>query len=418
MTTVLYGPNVVAKQLLKSLSTQVEFASTTGGGEFEGKAVLNLQELAKKKHEVKQIIICSMFVDEIYHSLIDAGIELEKIFFYNPVNDQILDVASNLIAPIDEDDILYAIFDLSVHAAGFDADMFTICAECERQRQGKKYLQFVIVPKATSQDVQTVQNNHSKDELQWRLDHINIPYFKGLKSTIGVTQLAYREQVVQYQGTSVFPLDYSKDKTFKKISLPQLTEYKNAGFNLKVIEPNPLATDLIDKFCQSQSAGKPIVTLTMREYDSQSKRNNSKAPWRDFFNQLEARGFFPIIVRDTFKSTTPIGYGLDKYDCLPMASFDLTMRMALYQKAYVNFSVSCGPSSLFYYLKSCYSVAMIEYDEDVFTTSEEIFKKSGFEKGKQPIFAELGKQFIYWGFDDLASIEDAFAHFENNKIEG
>lgn len=82
----------------------------------------------------------------------------------------------------------------------------------------------------------------------------------------------------------------------------------------------------------------PFV-ITLREAEHHPRRNSRIDEWAKFAKTLPGRVIF---VRDTIKANEPV----EGFEICPEASIDVHKRMALYQKARMNFSVCTGPIML------------------------------------------------------------------------
>ncbi len=115
------------------------------------------------------------------------------------------------------------------------------------------------------------------------------------------------------------------------IPLESLIYYRKTG-KMAHYRPNDAALEWAKQY------DNPYV-ITLREAEHHPLRNSKVDEWIKFAKTLDG----PVVfVRDTVKAYEPI----DGFETCPKASIDIHKRMALYQRAKMNFSVGNGPITL------------------------------------------------------------------------
>lgn len=89
-------------------------------------------------------------------------------------------------------------------------------------------------------------------------------------------------------------------------------------------------------------AGRPPVTITLREAEHDPLRNSKTEEWLRFARYLQDSGERVIIIRDTAKANEP----LPGFEICSEAAINIHVRLALYERAKTNFFVSNGPVAL------------------------------------------------------------------------
>ncbi|MBQ4810466.1 hypothetical protein A7985_08465 [Pseudoalteromonas luteoviolacea] len=415
MKTILYGMNHITELLIKEYDSTV-IVTTDGQQTHPDCSIISLKELENQDFACfDTLVICSVFVDEITESLLSIQFPLEKIHFYRPSSMTIEPVKQHMIPQVDESKVLYAFYDLAKNNAAFDADKFTVFAEMERQKRQMETIHFVIIPKFSKQERQVhIESIYSQEAIQWRLDQIVSPLFKCLPTTSSVSQLTFREEAEAFytrlSDKQIFPAENDNVIMFTDIN-----QHIEQGYSCNVMKAPTQAHQLVENFIESYSQGRKLIVVTLREYDSQTDRNNNMAHWDKFLRQLDQALYCPVIIRDTYNLLTPSP--LPDYLHLDIAASNLHIRAALYERAYLNLSVSCGPAGLFYYLQSCYAIQILPIDENIPTISPQTYRRCGYDVYQQPLIATPGKQYIKWGDDTFENICAAFNEFEAARCQ-
>ncbi|WP_373840301.1 hypothetical protein [Methanospirillum sp.] len=166
------------------------------------------------------------------------------------------------------------------------------------------------------------------------------------------------------------------------------------------------ALKYVDSWLKERSEGKKIVTITLRESVYEERRNSLINEWIKFADEIIKSGFFPVFIRDTEKNMKYDEKPLSEYVTIPEASIHVPIRMALYDRAYLNMAVSGGPP--------VYSVCNRNNPYLLFklvagygSTNENFFKQMGVEPGTQPQICGLFQKWV-WKEDTFEIILDEF----------
>ena len=414
MITVLYGINPLTRTYLDTcgdLNTLI-FASTTGGGEYEGQKVLSLFELCDVPRElIERVVICSMQVSEITKSLLESGFNLSLLHFYDIGINEICRCSDYINEPIFEEDVLYAFYDLSCSAVGFDAIIFCSIAEIVRNDLHKKYIHFIIVPNVSRQSgYVSIQNMFQKSDVEWRLDHLLQPLFRSVENTVGITQLAAREEANCYLGAgkSSFPKGYTPERRDWHLGWSALKKYADRGVSLSCLKAPIQACDLVDRYLEDRSQGRKVVVITLRTSALQAERNSNIEAWGGFLRQLDTTIFFPIIVADTYACTQLLPECLEPFDDFQAASMDPSVRIALHQRAYINLCTSTGPGAVPFFMSGVRSIVFMPKIENSPLTTKEVYEVFQGGNGRAPFFKDNENQWMAWCDETAENITQHF----------
>lgn len=348
---IVYGTGSAAEALLEARGDSLRvagFATTEGRGEHRGQAVLSAAVLAGRAET--DIVIASSFLTPIIETLRGLGVEGSRIWWYFQAQDRFVpfDALGTTPAPAET---LYAVYDQAMNPSTYDGVIFAARAEVERQRRGLKYLHFTIVPAAISGGRPGDLELLGRDNVEWRQNYILGAVFRLVPSTRGVAALACRADAAALaaSGTQLFPSGYDPKRPTDEHIMKLCYEDKRQGFEPRSLAAPAKAVEFVARFLASRRHGRKLLTLTLREYALQPDRNNDMAAWGAFLNTLDARGYYVVILRDTDKIYTPMPPPLEGFEDFPLASVDVNFRLALYETAYLNMTVTTGPAGLLYF---------------------------------------------------------------------
>lgn len=416
MSTVLFGINTATSILYGSCNDCI-IATSDGTGEFKGMEILDLHDVLQLYSEgvVEQIIICSMYVSEISNSLSSIGVSRGIISYYDFSFAEIKPINSVSQSVFPSNDTLYAFYDLSCNLATFDCTMFAVLTELERIKRRKKYIQFLIIPDVSeSSNYFGYSQYHDANDLNWRIGHVIEPVFSLIKSCNSVTRLAFREQAEQLLSNkdevSVYPAVFEAHKNSYAIRQNMLLDYIADFQDFSFFEPHPQAVMQIEQYFDEVVGERKAIVIVLREYEQQEHRNSSLEDWSLFLDSLDKREFFPIIIRDTYKSamTFPSKTRLSDYPCFPLASIDIHFRAALYARSYMCLAKTNGAFYMTNFIKGCKTITFIEVDDSNPTMSSENWLRSGYNPGENSFLRDNQFQRLVWDTDSVQSITTAF----------
>ncbi len=147
-------------------------------------------------------------------------------------------------------------------------------------------------------------------------------------------------------------------------------------------------------------AGRPPITITLREAEHDPIRNSNIEAWLRFAGDLRDAGERVIFIRDTAKADEPLA----DFEMSPEAARDLHFRGALYEQAKGNLFVSNGPFglALFGTCPWLYLNDISEYQGSV-NSAEMWTRYIGVEPGGQYPWSRPNQR-IVWKNDDYENI--------------
>ena len=155
------------------------------------------------------------------------------------------------------------------------------------------------------------------------------------------------------------------------------------------------------------AAERPIVTITLREYDYMPARNSNVEAWLGFGRDLARQGVVVVVVPDTEQALSKSSELGDELVWMPQVALDVDLRMALYECAWLNMMVNTGPHLLCMFNETCHYLMFKILSEGVPQTTAEFMRDLGFEIDQSPPFSTAYQRWI-WGDDNEPLIRREF----------
>lgn len=321
-------------------------------------------------------------------------------------------------------DVLYAFYDLAVSPATFDIVKFLLLAELEQKRAACDLLHVVIAPGlAEGFREGKIEAYHRAgavdydiDSLRWRLRNILVPCCWQIPSCREVTVCMSREEAQTFQASLVkyvFPKGYTV--RFPKANYDEryILEATSKGAILPSIQATPQACRFVSDWIHLKAGKRKVITITLRECSWHLDRNSNLNEWGAFARSLDPNIYCPVLLRDTEAAFKPLPSELNGLLVFPEASWNIELRVALYELSYLNMFTNSGPSTLCRLDRQARSIT---FKLITSTFDEEYIRYSwGIEPGSQLEF-QTPFQRLVWEDDRLEVIKNAFREM-CNKIE-
>lgn len=314
---------------------------------------------------------------------------------------------------IGEDTLLF-IYDLNVVPATFDFAFLLAAAETFGKNHGKTKVFVVFWQKKLEElgdeDYTAIV---SQDSQQWRVNNILVQLSQLYPACSGYGFLPSDAKVDNFiQNQLVYPARYSS--TFKPYPLNYAEIFKLLDKRLFTgFSASKTGIDYIKKWFRYNNITSPIVVITLRKYGFDETRNSNIAEWIKFAHWVKSEGFTPIFVSDTDSCWTS-EKGLDELVVFNEPCWNLGLRMALYEQAFVNFFYSNGTSAIGSLNKKIRLIAMCPVIEDSIHFRSDVVDSFGLDSGQRRYnFAEK-HQLLSWKQDMFENIRDDFLAFRGS----
>jgi hypothetical protein len=310
------------------------------------------------------------------------------------------------------DGVLYAFYDLAVAPITFDFLWFLVGAELARQRAGLASIHVIIVPGREAglreEDPQYEQVIDAATR-RARIGNILMPACALLPSAAGVTLTASRAEAAKWVGGApgrIYPERYE----------PALPNYPNSsgplraareGAAIGTLRAGPMELRTIDRWLAARGVSGRAVTITLRSYGYMPARNSRLSDWIAFARSLPKGRYIPVFVPDTEQCFEGIPSELREFPVCSEAAVNLGLRMALYERAYLNLGVNNGPMGLCW-LNERTRYVTFKLLADAPQATPEYMRHLGYEIGGQMPQARPWQRFV-WEDDALDIIAREFA---------
>lgn len=314
----------------------------------------------------------------------------------------------------DPSDILFAFYDLGVAPITFDFLWFLVGAELERRRRALNGVHIVIVPgphAGLRKETPELEAAIDPVTRRSRIMSLLVPASACLPSLAGVTVAGSRADADRWAksaGDAVFPARY--EPALPSYAGPQqpLRAAREEGTQVAVLRATPADLRNVDAWLLTHRCSGRIVTITLRGYEYLPARNSNLAAWSAFARRLDPAEFSVVVVPDTAQCLSGMPEALHGLPAFREAAMMPGLRMALYERAYLNLGVNNGPMGLCWLNERTRYITFKILNGAAPQTSPEYMQFLGFEIGRSLPFATPWQQWV-WEEDELDTIEQAFS---------
>lgn len=284
-----------------------------------------------------------------------------------------------------DEKVLTAVYDLATSPPTYEFIPFLADAETVRVKGGFDVLDVVFMP-GPMHGFRDDNLPPDAVEREGMLHRVCVSACRLLPSVRNVSVLKRRQAI---EG-DVFPAEWAEDKP--------VSHY--GPFILKRANRCLKATESARRRAKALVSGE-YATITLRQSDYWPERNSNLEAWTLAASLLKSYGVTPVFIPDTQ------GEAPERYLSLPEASWDIDLRLALYEGAKLNLAVSNGPLVLMCCSEVPYMVFKMLTDGGHMATKAAFYKAHGIEVGDQ--FGPNGK--IVWADDTAENVSHEIRQF-------
>jgi hypothetical protein len=310
-------------------------------------------------------------------------------------------------------DLLYAFYDLGVAPVSFDFLWFLVGAELDRRRRGLASIHAVIVPGPHSglrKETAELESSLDTTARRARIFTILVPACTLLPSLSGVTVTGNRAQadgLVRAAGGAVFPARYEPALPIYPGPQEPLRAARDEGAQIAVLRATEADLRSVEAWLAANGCAGPVVSITLRGYGYVPARNSNIAAWAAFARGLRDSRFSVVIVPDSQQCFTGVPAELDGLPVFAEAAMGLGLRMALYERAFLNLGVNNGPMGLCWLNERTRYITFKILNDQALQTTAGYMEFLGFATGHSLPFATEWQRWV-WAEDDLPIIKAAF----------
>lgn len=300
-------------------------------------------------------------------------------------------------------DRLLLVYDTISNAVTFDFLHVLYYADWHRRQTKKTNLDVLIVSRS---DQSFLEESYTaavgNDSSDWRFTNLLIPLCK-LFPSVGRIHLVDQQEALEivkgYQ--NIHPDGYS------------YLNFKTADVRLDKpgvkFQPTLTIPDNARKIVHSYfplKDNRQIVTITLRTYGYIPARNSNIKAWLDFARGLDPLKYRVVFVPDASMNGVKTIEELNKFEVFDAACWNIYLRAALYQRAWMNMGVLCGPMVISALIENVITIMIdrtLDYPQDYARNAISM----GHYPGKVPIFYSKNCHY-HLGKDDKQTIMDNF----------
>jgi hypothetical protein len=313
------------------------------------------------------------------------------------------------------DQALLFVYDLSIAPVTFDFISYLAAAELTRRREGLAHIDVVFV---TGRDgnLRKEQPDYEAEidstARMWRLRNILLPALALLPSVRSSVMCTSREQARQLAAGAaahIYPPDYRVDLPCQPVK-SWLHDMVRAGDKVwPMLSASAAARRYVKSYLDKVAGQRLPLVISLRNYSFARQRNSRTADWIAFADRCDNARFAPIFVPDTEAAITMGPKDLGGHPACLAACWNLEIRMALYEAAWLNMGVMHGPMELCWLNENARYLIFLPVGADAINSALAL-TEHGHRVGADLDFA-TPCQHIVWEGDELARIEAAFLSF-------
>jgi hypothetical protein len=304
-------------------------------------------------------------------------------------------------------DCLYFFYDFEVEPITYDFAWALCIANAKREELGLTHLQVVFVPgfeQGLRKESSVYEQIVNQDARRWRIYSILLPIIKLLPCSPSILFCTSRDEarlIKEQQAQYVYPEKYNV--TFPVPYTP--TEIIDYHQTLLSLQADKQALDYVAHWLSKHAGNRKIIVITLRQYGYIPERNSNVAAWLQFAETLNKNDFFVVFVPDTEQALETNNLG--DFPFFHPACWNLHMRCALYELAFLNLGINTGPMSLCWLNSRCRYLSFKTWLPNVALAPLEALLDRGFVPGENPRFTKLFQKWI-WDTDDFDVIVREF----------
>lgn len=314
------------------------------------------------------------------------------------------------------DEIFYVFLDLLSFRCTWDIIGFLILAKIN---SGNKKVKIVVLP-----EINLKFDNNPPKEKSWlkknskkiRFDNIIKPCFEIIEDLDpAVLLLNDRKEANEYINKAKYKFpEYAKPNKVidwdHKIYI-KINDYFKKNNSIPSLKAPEHYCNLVNEYILNKSHQKKIVTITIKDSSFTNSKNSNLIEWLKVYDFLNNEGYH-VIILDDFENVAIENSKneINKLNHFKFANLDIRVRLALYEKAYINLCVNNGTAQLLNYSKYCKFISFKHYVNDPLssTSLENIKKITGLNKDDQYPFHNKTQKTIWDPIDSCDLIKDEF----------
>jgi hypothetical protein len=291
-------------------------------------------------------------------------------------------------------------YDLAVCPDTFDFIEFLAQAEIIRRKSHLVYLDVMIIragDESLTPDADYVSAYLSAEQRAFKVHEILLGGCRLMPSVRNIYFVNRSNAVPLVRNyPRVYPERYHPYHVVRPVYI--LPESPEAFFPMLQVPEN--AKKLVSEYLR-RFAGRRVVTITLREYGYIAARNSNIGEWIRFARSLGA-DYQVIFIPDAYTYDSPFRDEIKGFEVFDAACWNLPIRAAIYEAAWMNLGVVAGPLAISLYLEKANTLFFYNikvFPEDYWRNAQDIYKE---EAGGKRRYLRFNNHYVYQ--------EDSFEH--------
>ena len=304
--------------------------------------------------------------------------------------------------------ILY-VYDTLLSPVTFDFLHYLYCTDQLREKSGKEKIDLLLILRSNliySRE-KTYISAIGNDNINWRINNIIIPIFKLFTASGRIYILDNKEAheiIKRYRNIQPNGYEYATP-----VTAAQRLDSPDLFFSPAILVPDT-ARKIIDTYFPS-SDNRRLVTITLRSYNYITARNSNIKAWVEFASEIDPLKYRVVFIPDASADGVLTHKEANKFETFDSACWNIELRAALYQRAWMNMGVVCGPLTISALMDKPLTI-MIDRIMDYPEEYQKHILSQGITPGKPPIFYSKSCRF-YLGRDEKEIITKIFNEYSD-----
>ena len=275
---------------------------------------------------------------------------------------------------------IFAFIDLQSTRSNFDVAVYLVYLKTLEIIDNKIKLNIVILPDNDSTGVKiSYQKEDIKRNFFMHLRHNNIT-FKCINmienfhpNTFFLSSRKEADKIYSLPNFQKIPKNINKYRPTEAIKYYiKLKKIYSKHNKIARLVANENYKKLVNEYLKINNVEhNKLVTITLRNSSYRKFRNADNNEWKKVYLYLKKSGYYPIIIHD-FENSCLDNIHFQKFNTYQYANLDIEVRLALYEKAFINFASGSGSSLLLQLSKNCKFLDFNIYNKESLKTAYNI----------------------------------------------
>jgi hypothetical protein len=297
--------------------------------------------------------------------------------------------------------VLHSVYDLSRSPITFDYANFLVLLEIQRQALGLDSINLTISA-SRRRKLTPRELVYSDDFFRWRILNLIQPVSSLLPSLESFT---VSSAPIRHLGVPSWPVTQVGPEGVIVESIYSIGVVQQLGIKGVKCRPFRAPDHAADIVASRFGDLTKCVTITLRTSTFQAERNSDLENWFEIHSALIAKGYKTIIIPDVEDLWGNNAARRFDWELATDLSYNMPLRMAVYEKSLLNLCVNNGAAALLLYSDAPYVMTKLLVPE-VPTTSVNYHREvTKLERGANFSFA-TDRQELYWGGDGSSELLD------------